>query len=61
VTHGTKDKVLLVALGRFTAAAVPGAKLSLYDGVGHGPFWEDAARFNQELAEFMRGVNAIKQ
>jgi pimeloyl-ACP methyl ester carboxylesterase len=61
VTHGTKDKVLLVALGRFTAAAVPGAKLSLYDGVGHGPFWEDAARFNQVLAEFMRGVNMTKQ
>jgi len=61
VTHGTEDKVLLVALGRFTAAAVPGAKLSLYDGVGHGPFWEDAPRFNQELAEFMRGVNMTKQ
>jgi non-heme chloroperoxidase len=61
VTHGTKDQILLATLGKFTAATVPGAKLSLYDGVGHAPFWEDAPRFNQELAAFVRGANSIKQ
>jgi pimeloyl-ACP methyl ester carboxylesterase len=57
VTHGINDRVLLVGLGKFTAAAVPGAKLSLYNGVGHAPFWEDAPRFNHELAQFVRAVN----
>jgi non-heme chloroperoxidase len=59
VTHGLADRVLLSGLGRFTAEAVKGAKLSLYEGVGHAPFWEDAARFNHELAEFVRLTNKI--
>jgi non-heme chloroperoxidase len=57
VTHGVDDRILLVALGKYTANAVPGAKLSLYDGVGHAPFWEDAPRFNRELMEFVRLAN----
>jgi non-heme chloroperoxidase len=61
VTHGMADRILLVTLGKFTAATVPGAKLSLYDGVGHAPFWEDAARFNQELAAFVRSANPRNQ
>jgi pimeloyl-ACP methyl ester carboxylesterase len=49
--------ILLVALGKFTASAVQGAKLSLYEGIGHAPFWEDAPRFNRELVEFVRLAN----
>jgi pimeloyl-ACP methyl ester carboxylesterase len=60
VTHGDADRILLVGLGKFTAAAVKGAKLSLYAGVGHAPFWEDTPRFNRELAEFVRAANSIK-
>jgi pimeloyl-ACP methyl ester carboxylesterase len=33
---------------------IPGAKLSIYEGIGHAPFYEDAARFNAELAAFVR-------
>nr|WP_295930604.1 alpha/beta hydrolase [uncultured Dyadobacter sp.] len=36
VMHGTADKMIDVSGGRATAAAVPGAELVLYDGVGHG-------------------------
>jgi pimeloyl-ACP methyl ester carboxylesterase len=56
VTHGTEDRLILPGMGRFTAAAVPNAKLSLYDGVGHSPFYEDAPRFNRELAAFVESV-----
>ena len=41
---------------RYTAASAPGARLSVYPGIGHSPFWEDAERFNRELAEFARGA-----
>jgi pimeloyl-ACP methyl ester carboxylesterase len=34
------------------ARTVKGARLSLYDGAGHSPFFEDAPRFNAELAAF---------
>ena len=36
---------------------IPGAKLSIYEGIGHAPFYEDAARFNAELAAFVREAN----
>jgi non-heme chloroperoxidase len=57
VTHGIEDQILLVGLSKLTASAVPGAKLSLYEGVGHAPFWEDAPRFNRELAQFIDNAN----
>ncbi len=55
VTHGRLDQVILPVMSERTAAAVPGARLSLYDDVGHSPFWEDAPRFNAELAAFVGG------
>lgn len=54
VTQGSEDKLVLKGLGEFTAAVVPGARLSMYQGIGHSPFAEDAPRFNRELAEFVR-------
>ncbi len=57
VTHGTEDQLVLIGMGRLTASMVPGAKLSVYEGVEHAPFWEDAPRFNRELAEFVRAAN----
>jgi len=57
VTHGTMDRIILPAAGRYTAAQVRGARLSLYDAVGHSPFFEDPTRFNRELAAFVRAAN----
>jgi pimeloyl-ACP methyl ester carboxylesterase len=58
VTFGVEDKILTLAGARHAAAVIPGARLSLYDGIGHAPFWEDAPRFNSELTEFVRGANS---
>jgi len=57
VTHGAADRLALPASAKYTAAKISGAKLSLYDGIGHAPFWEDTARFNAELAGFVRAAN----
>jgi non-heme chloroperoxidase len=57
VTHGAADKFIPVAAAKYTADSIPGAKLSVYDGVGHAPFWEDTERFNAELAAFVRTAN----
>jgi non-heme chloroperoxidase len=35
---------------------IPGAKLSIYPGIGHSPFFEDEPRFNAELAAFVRSA-----
>ena len=57
-THGLQDTVLLPGLSQDTAALIPGCGLSLLPGVGHSPFWEDAARFNQDLAALADQVSA---
>jgi non-heme chloroperoxidase len=57
VTHGMEDRVALVPMARYTESVVANARSSLYDGVGHMPFWEDALRFNRELAEFVTNSN----
>ena len=56
VTHGAMDRIIAPAAGLYTAGTVPGARLSIYEGVGHSPFFEDAPRFNRELAEFTRAA-----
>ena len=53
VGRAQEHGVILRAMGDFTASTVKGSKLSVYDGIGHAPFWEDAARFNRELAELV--------
>ncbi|BDG73963.1 alpha/beta hydrolase [Roseomonas fluvialis] len=58
VTNGDKDQLITPAMARWTASVVPGARLSIHEGVGHAPFWEDTARFNRELGELMAQVAA---
>jgi non-heme chloroperoxidase len=60
VTQGSADRLVLVAAAKHTASIIPGAKLSVYDGVGHAPFWEDTPRFNAELAAFVREASKTK-
>jgi len=52
VTHGLADRVVLPETSRHLASRVKHAELSHYPDVGHSPFWEDAPRFNEELARF---------
>jgi pimeloyl-ACP methyl ester carboxylesterase len=54
VTHGAEDRNVKVGAARYIAATIPGAQLSIYEGIGHSPFYEDADRFNSELAAFVR-------
>lgn len=54
VTHGELDNVILPSMGRWIVSQVPNSTGSFYTGVGHSPFWEDAPRFNRELAELAR-------
>ncbi len=44
---------MLPAAAEMTAAAIPGARISWYEDCGHSPFYEDAPRFNRELAAFV--------
>jgi len=56
VTQGAEDRNARLGAGQYTASVIPGAKLSVYEGIGHSPFYEDAPRFNSELAAFVRAA-----
>ena len=57
VSHGSEDQVALVPMADYTARVVSHAQSSIYEGVGHMPFWEVPARFNRELAAFVTKAN----
>jgi len=59
VTHGAEDRNAKVGVAKYTASVIPGAKLSIYEGIGHSPFYEDATRFNTELAAFVRSAAKV--
>jgi pimeloyl-ACP methyl ester carboxylesterase len=44
VIHGDEDQMLPVANGRAIAAAIPGARLEILEGVGHMFWWEQPQR-----------------
>ena len=52
IVHGDQDHSLLVSLAEHHAGLIPHAELSIFPGVGHAPFYEEAERFNQELFAF---------
>jgi non-heme chloroperoxidase len=60
VTHGAEDRNAKVGAAKYTASVIPGARLSIYEGIGHAPFYEDATRFNTELTAFVRDASKAK-
>jgi non-heme chloroperoxidase len=56
VTHGSDDRNLKLIAAEYTAKMITGATLSVYQGIGHSPFFENAPRFNAELAAFVRST-----
>jgi pimeloyl-ACP methyl ester carboxylesterase len=54
--HGRSDAIVLPSMTEHLLAHCPNAAASWYEGVGHMPFMEDAARFDRELAAFVRAA-----
>lgn len=57
ITHGVKDQIVLTKVAFHHEKIIPNAKTSLYEQVGHNPFWEDAEKYNQELREFASSLD----
>jgi pimeloyl-ACP methyl ester carboxylesterase len=51
VIHGTEDRLLPVQNGRLIASRMPGARLEIFDGVGHLFFWEQPERSAELVRE----------
>ena len=57
VLHGTEDRMLDVVNGRLIAALIPGARLEIFDGVGHLFFWEQPERSAELVRDFLLEVD----
>jgi pimeloyl-ACP methyl ester carboxylesterase len=55
--HGKHDAVSLVAMSEHTVATVPNGRLIVYESSGHLPFWEEAERFDADVAAFIDGID----
>jgi 3-oxoadipate enol-lactonase len=51
VIHGAADRLLPVQNGRLIASLIPGARLEIFDGVGHLFFWERPERSAELVRE----------
>jgi pimeloyl-ACP methyl ester carboxylesterase len=57
LSHGSHDAILTLEAARDVMRFAPQARLSMYEGAGHAPHFEDPARFDRELAAFVRELN----
>ncbi|NYZ14085.1 alpha/beta hydrolase [Azospirillum sp. RWY-5-1] len=55
IIHGDQDVTSPVALAHRTAALMPDARLSIFEGAPHGLFLTHMDRLNRELLDFARG------
>jgi pimeloyl-ACP methyl ester carboxylesterase len=53
IAWGRDDAIIPVQHALATHAAIPGSRLELFDGVGHYPHCEAAARFTEVLTHFI--------
>ena len=56
VMHGDADRIVRLSAATHTVATVPGARLIVYDGVGHAVQFDAAQRFGRDLSEFVRAT-----
>jgi pimeloyl-ACP methyl ester carboxylesterase len=52
LTFGLQDALASLEGAKFAASLLPNATLSLYEDIGHAPFYEAPERFNAELQDF---------
>jgi non-heme chloroperoxidase len=53
-SHGTDDRIIAPSMSEFGAGLISRSHVSLYERVGHSPFFESPERFDRELHEFAR-------
>ena len=53
ITHGAKDAVVKLTAVDQHKAGMAHAQVQVVANAGHGPFWDDAAEFNESLGRFV--------
>ena len=56
LSYSEQDGIVSLNMGKHIAGLARHANLSVYQNVGHAPFWEAPERFNRELREFRESI-----
>lgn len=56
IVWGDKDTILPRSEQQAMAAAIPDARLVVYEGAGHSVYWEEPERIAAELAAFVQSI-----
>jgi len=56
IVHGTRDRVISCAAARYMHGRIPGSRLVLVEGAGHGLPRQRAAEFAGSVARFLRAT-----
>lgn len=59
VCHGANDQMLSPDNGPYLVDAMANARLVMFAGSGHAPFWDEAERFNAEVDTFITGLRKV--
>ena len=60
ILWGSADAVVPLARGEALARAIPGSRLSVFEGASHPCYLDQADRFHAELIDFVRGLTPHK-
>jgi abhydrolase domain-containing protein 6 len=58
VIHGLKDRLIHPSTGEALAARIPGARLELLEGIGHGPQLEAPRQVGKLVGDFVEAAEA---
>jgi non-heme chloroperoxidase len=59
ITHGASDAVVKREVVEQHRAGIPHARIHVIPDAGHAVFWDDAASFNEQLANFCEEVGTL--
>lgn len=56
VVQGDRDIIVAPAMAQHIAANIPGARLEMFENIGHAPFMEAPEAFNRTLLDFLGAI-----
>jgi non-heme chloroperoxidase len=58
IVQGKKDRLLTESMALHAHGLLQNSKLKMYSESGHAPFYEEPARFNEDLRSFVMGMGS---
>jgi pimeloyl-ACP methyl ester carboxylesterase len=58
IVQGEKDSLVTKSMALYAHGLLQNSKIKMYSESGHAPFYEEPARFNEDLRSFVMGIGS---